>query len=44
MIMISLVVAVLEERWEVIERLTRAPRWPLVTAIVTLMLFLRYPG
>ncbi len=40
MIVISLVVAILEERWEVIERLTRAPRWALITAIVALMLWL----
>ncbi len=36
MIAVSLIVAVLEERWQFIDRLTRAPRWVLVSAIVTL--------
>jgi hypothetical protein len=36
-----LVVAVLEEKWEILERLTTsAPRWVLIPAIVILLVWL----
>ena len=41
MIAVSLVVAVLEEKWEILERLTTsAPRWVLIPAIVILLVWL----